>query len=745
MMTPEEQIFLFGRVDPTMPTWWALDLTLGASMVFAGVCTLGIIVGCFDYLSWAFWLVFSLISSGVSNLILSPIHALVHGLRSNPGSVGPLQGLRIALHQVWVRLILCIMDSQVYCWGASLSEWMFPGDMSVMICRHIVSILSVQYGFNWFLRPAARYLSGFAEGLVSKTLEQSGHCFWGLYNGQGEQSAYCLGEEAGLQVKAIIEDDWGLVDLFNTGDIHHIFALVLVAIATLVFTAVVLAIAILTRWADRQNRNRLRAEAKLRDEARWQQVIDELQTTVLDHQRQLHDKDDVVAAKDEELRVAKETMKMMLAEIKILRAPRDDISWRLTDPRIAELQQKLEQVEKSLNAARLELTGTKEDATSREWSLEAKMASLEQQLSEKEQASGKSLSEIASLRATLETRSRTLASQTQQLEDIERRQAAAEARNEHFRHQLDTERRQFAIDRQQYVAHCQGLATEREIFVDRVNELTAQLQLVSGNYQQAAAEYEGLRSSYDELMGSIFENSEAGQERDRAVQQLAQLQHELNATKAAAETRITELQGSLHLADRQVSDARQTMHDLKASCDVTLEQESETNEELQTEIETLEKKLCMAMRDADRSHKKAEELSDVLKVTKHRLARYEPSNEGSTQEIPVRRSATLASVSAALEETRVTVTQQSAQIVELKKQLEAANKQRETNTSPSDEARQQIARLRRDLEGERRARTEDQVRWDRRTKELDEENRRLRISQSNNESGIFNRRGGRRG
>lgn len=77
----------------------------------------------------------------------------------------------------------------------------------------------------------------------------------------------------------------------------------------------------------------------------------------------------------------------------------------------------------------------------------------------------------------------------------------------------------------------------------------------------------------------------------------------------------------------------------------------------------------------------------------------------------------------------MTVAQKQTEINDLKRALE------ETKTGaqrPAEDAlREEVSKLRRALETEKRARTEDQIRWDKRTRELQAENQRLTIARSN--------------
>lgn len=744
MTTPAEQLFLFGEVVPDLPSWAVLDLTTTGSMLFAGVCLLSLVVGYFDHLSWVFWLMYSLFSTVASSLTLVPVYALASGARLVLASISSHQELQVALHHLRDRLIIRTMESRLCRWCASALGWLFPADSIIMVCRLLVVALAARTAFPALLVPMVEALAGFAEGFLSGNLELSGFCIsvqdWsasqaGLTISQWKQLCYCLGEAAGLEAKAIVEDDWGFDDIYD-GEIHHLFALVFVATTLVIATAVVLTREVVVRYANSAVREQRRAEAKLRDELHRQQEADALRTAVHDYQFLLANKSGLVAAKDEELRVAKQKLEMCRAEVKSLKAPRDNamvFRWRLPDPRVAELQQSLEQKVKSFNAAEEKLRMAQKDANARERSLEFKVATLEQKLAEREQADDKSLSENASLRAALEMQTRKLETTSQLLEANEHRLAAVEER-------CELSWRQMGIERQKFAAESQRLTSERQLLEAQVNGLTVQVQLEQEKFQQATADYRSLQISYDELMGQVFENSDRDQEN-------AELRRELEATREAAEARITELQGLVYLANQSAKSSRQTMHDFKLACDTVRAQDSKEHaatlllvERLQSGVSDLERRLGKTLRDASESRKQAEEFRELARAAELRLAKYEPLQGSSSQGIPTYRSGRSAWVSNALEESRVTVALQSAEIEQLKSKLEAA---KQGVPSPSEEATHQIARLRSDLEGERRARTEDQIRWDRRTRELEEENRRLRISRSN-DAGVFNRRASRR-
>lgn len=145
------------------------------------------------------------------------------------------------------------------------------------------------------------------------------------------------------------------------------------------------------------------------------------------------------------------------------------------------------------------------------------------------------------------------------------------------------------------------------------------------------------------------------------------------------------------------------------------------------EVADLQGKVDTAMRDAQRSHEGAENSNRTIAVLEHRLAKC--TMPYSSNKIPNRQIGDMGSISTALSETRVRVSKQQMEINDLKRHLEQV---KAGGTRPADETlREVITTLRRTLDAEKRARTEDQLRWDKRTRELEAENRKLTISRSN--------------
>ncbi|QRD82117.1 integral membrane protein [Aspergillus flavus] len=410
----------------------------------------------------------------------------------------------------------------------------------------------------------------------------------------------------------------------------------------------------------------------------------------------------LIIAKTEELRVVKQRMEDGWALVKKLSARQALIEE--TRPRettvIVELRQELAVKKGQLIIAQGKLRHVQDDTTAKERSLCERVAQLEQQLArEREQAEADSLSEHRSLRAELQTRK-------DQLVTLEHRLAAAEARERQSRGHIDTEHQNLVI---------------------RNNELVAQ-------NQELMAQCQASQTEHDRLELQVRDSSVAIQERDAALGRVILLETELVTTKSSAESVVRQAQESLAHAYKADVALRQSMPDLQHTCDLTLAQERATADQAQkrasdltAEVNVLQGKIGMAMRDAQRSHNQAAAAERTIQILEHRLSRWEASH--SSQEIPKRPSRDVGSISTALAQSQVTVSQQQTEINDLRRQLGEA---KQGFLWPSEQVAQEgVQKLWEVLSNEKRARTEDNIRWSRKTRELEDECQKLRISLSN--------------
>jgi hypothetical protein len=102
---------------------------------------------------------------------------------------------------------------------------------------------------------------------------------------------------------------------------------------------------------------------------------------------------------------------------------------------------------------------------------------------------------------------------------------------------------------------------------------------------------------------------------------------------------------------------------------------------------------------------------------------------GTGQEIPKRQMTNPGSISTALEQSKLKIVEQEAQTNHLQQQLNQAKVAGSGMPNDTD-LEQHIRELRGALENEKRGRVNDQVNWGRRTRELEEEVQKLRISAS---------------
>jgi regulator of replication initiation timing len=157
----------------------------------------------------------------------------------------------------------------------------------------------------------------------------------------------------------------------------------------------------------------------------------------------------------------------------------------------------------------------------------------------------------------------------------------------------------------------------------------------------------------------------------------------------------------------------------------------------QAEQEELRRQLEKARSDAQVGQQEAQILKEEVENLQLDLARFGVSF-GSSQSIPERKAANPSSslvrgsIKTALEDRDLKIQALEHEVEELRK------KSREGLTDARLKA---VAdKLGKDLKEEKAARTNDQLRWHKQLQELQEENRKLRISLSNAESALGRRR-----
>ncbi|KAF7131412.1 hypothetical protein CNMCM5793_004583 [Aspergillus hiratsukae] len=750
MTSHVEMYFLYGEAyDETAPVTRAeawlrqfayADLTTGAALSFAVVTLLG-----FMALFWedlAPWI------SAVAKRLVSPILAVVAAAGSlvmqlvcvrSRQKLGTIIQDRVKQPVVACRLVRLV---------SAVVGWWFPSNQPLTtVCRLAGSFVCGVTAYVWLFFPLSQFLSGFADGLLTETKELSLYCMgihgqWTVASRltwrQWGRVAFCNGEETGLELRAIIEDDWQLPRLFDLdGEIHHlrILALVVASVSLVIMavwsfralseTALFQRVVVVFQQPPSMGQRAdhvAGSDTQLPGSSINKRQDDLIMDLISRYEGILSEKERLLSATTQKLRATEQRMEDGWAQVKRLTALQVK---RAEEPRarestdFAQLRRKLAETEARLSLAQGRARAVEDDATARVRSLCDKVAELEQQLqAQREQAGDISLGEVNSLRAELQVRN-------DQPVDIEHRLAAAEAR------ELDSRGRANDTD------------AERRQLADRVHELDAQVQ-------EHTAKNEVLQALCDTLSQECGSLAAIQQERDDAFGLASALQHELVSTRATADNAFRESQESLAQTRAAESTLRQSMQELRHACDLTLAQERAASaraqaraSELEAEVEDLQTKVVLAMRDAQRAQERAVSAERTIGVLQTRLTRYEDAKRGALQEIPKRHIGHLGSISTALAESEVKVAQQQTEINDLRRQVEQLKLQ--GSSGPTDKAVQEdVQKLRAALDRVRRERTDDQLRWDKRTRELEEDNRKLRISLSNAEAASARRCGGRR-
>ncbi|PYH93617.1 hypothetical protein BO71DRAFT_478110 [Aspergillus ellipticus CBS 707.79] len=696
MSTPVEQLFLYGQVlEPEfLDVLGYLDLTAGAAGAFAAVILFAIV--------GVFWKTLAFgIFTGARQLI-----SLVRAL-CRDGVKDPIGSCQLS------RLVSAVVS------------WYFPfNHPTVTICRLWGTCVGATGAYFAILLPGFHHLSGLAGGLGSGGWSEMEYCFdvrqydpdrW--VRRQWLEDVRCNGVKTGMELRALIEDSLNL--LRDDDDICHLHILAFVAVGVLfVFVTAYLPTALartVNVFWERVDKVLLQAHSRVvrttaDDETRLQvgppsQEMAVLSAKVDTCEALLEEQRRLLTAKSEELVAAKQRMEEAQEHVKRLTARRIVAKDSRHETVMTSLRQDLAKTEGQLILVRARLKVAEDNAIAREQALEDRIAHLELQLTrEKDQAEANSLSEIQSFRAELQARNDQLAA-------IELRLAAADHSVAHNQ-DLAAHNQDLAAQNQEYFAQNQALVVQNEVYVDLDQELTAD-SLVT------------IQQERDEALGRVFV-----------------LQHELGLAQSNVENGAREAKESLARAHETEEVLRQSMRYLKDACDMSLEDEREVAagarkrvSDLEEEVGSLQSRIGMAMRDAQRSYEQAMQAKEANKVLEHRLAKFEGS---SSQQVPKHRTGDLGWIKTALEQSQVKVSEQQTFINELETRLGAL---KQGATGSSEQAlRENVQKLREALDKEKRQRMEDQIRWDKRVRELEEEARKLRISASNAGSALVRRR-----
>ncbi|PYH84986.1 hypothetical protein BO82DRAFT_389603 [Aspergillus uvarum CBS 121591] len=326
--------------------------------------------------------------------------------------------------------------------------------------------------------------------------------------------------------------------------------------------------------------------------------------------------------------------------------------------------------------------------------------------------------ELQSLKNALQTRTDELQACADKLVDVEKHLATAE---EHGR-ESETQRQEL---------------------------LTEKLELLAQN-QQIIAEYEAFRVSHEANphQSQLLETMQ--QELAAAIARNNALQEENNAIEIEGQIMVAKLEFDLDEAHRQLAEAQfsqvnaqQSMQEGDVAGNMSLAEARAQAEQARTQAFMKEKELAevteenrtlqiqvgLAMRDAQRGQERADTAERVNKVLEVRLAQWEEKARDE-QTILKRPTANVGSVATALQQCQVKVSEQQTTINEFKEKLEKA-KVASPAGKVEEKLRADFSMIKSMYDRERRARTEDQIRWSKENRELEEELRKLRIGISN--------------
>lgn len=598
---------------------------------------------------------------------------------------------------------------------------------------------------------AARYVSGLVDGWNAQT--QSPDCpgaisryhlnDW-LSQDRLSETYYCLGEKSGFKLHALIMNDWLSPSRFvgndGKGEISHFYALALVS-CVISFAIMAMASYILLPRAavfqhvksslfQLESQYPLGTPITQKESDLWN-MISQYEVDIDRKKAQLASKSTLLDAAVSELHASKARQEEGWAQVGILADRRN---------RALEAQYHEQSLSRKLRQQLVETGGKLKVAEGRIRDEREELANAHRQVADQRKQIFEEQKELDHTRQQL--------LDNQQLANHHQKLAEERERLDGVRDQLAAQCQQFAeehqrlvAENQQYAEREQGLAQEFERLVAE-NQQQAEKQKGLVQYQEPLThEHQELINQGSQLNASL---KAAQRERDEALTQAMSLQLDLDSTTMTASITYAHSQESLSRAQQAESTLQQAMADLKSACNQTLAQERAASQEarsqasgLSAEVNDLETKIGMAMRDAQRSHEQATNAQGTIDMLEHRLARHQAVQSGSTQEIPKRQTGNTGSMATALADKDVAVAAQTAEIANIKRQLEQVKKEAPAAApqQPADPAiKEGFQKLRAVLEKERRARTEDNVRWGSKTRDLEADNQKLRVSLSNAEA-----------
>ncbi|PYI27168.1 hypothetical protein BP00DRAFT_308966, partial [Aspergillus indologenus CBS 114.80] len=737
MSNAAEQVFFYGQVtDPehasSLDVLTYLDLTNGGTLLFQTIILITFIMILLPDLA-------PLTLTGAQRFIISPIRSL-------------LQSIHWVLQQLYTQdsrqtfYRLCYANAQDAILKSSLFQltlvgvlWFFPSNRPLSsVCRLWALALASKWMYISALIPGHHYWAGMTAGFSPIGRGRYEDCLAaiarsGLPDRWGRQqwlaSYRCSGVETGLELYETLKDraQW-LVPPVDS-EVRHL--------RLLAFMAVLIPTLVIGLWLFYTLCNKVTALRRGAVPA----VVDgeaqptECETYLWNLSKSLESANEklqqCMATKEAEFQAEKQRLEETVRHQTDLTSRRVESALRQAKNAhagiIDELRKKVVQLENNLTMARAEAQFVVVDEVdaAREQFLKDRIVQLEKQLAGvKKKSNARNKKELQTVKDELQTRTDELTTLTGKLSEAETRVSVAEERG-----------RLVEIE-------CEKLQSLETMQQERDAALAQNQQII--------AEYEAFRVSHEAnpQQSQLLETMQ--QELAAAIARNNALREENNSIEIEGQLMVAKLEFDLDEAHRQLAEAQfsrvnaqQSMQEGDVAGNMSLAEARAQAEQARTQAFMKEKELAevteenrtlqiqvgLAMRDAQRGQERADTAERVNKVLEVRLAQWEEKARDE-QTILKRPTANVGSVTTALQQCQVKVSEQQTTINELKEKLEKA-KVASPAGKVEEKLRADFSMIKSMYDREKRARTEDQIRWSKENRELEEELRKLRISISN--------------
>ncbi|RAH67237.1 uncharacterized protein BO66DRAFT_379937 [Aspergillus aculeatinus CBS 121060] len=721
MSNAAEQIFFYGQVtDPAHASSFDvltyLDLTNGGTILFQAIILITIIICFLPDLA-------PLTLTGVQRFIISPIRSLLHDIHWAVQQLSNGES-RKSFYR------LCYANAQDTILNSSLVQltfigilWFFPSNRPLSTAGRLWALAA---GSKWMyisaLIPGHHYLNGITAGFSPMGRDRYEDCLADMArsglpdrwtNKQWLASYRCSGVETGLELYETIKDraQW-LVPPVDS-EVRHlrVLAFMAVLIPTLVI-GLWLFYALCNKVAALRRGMVLAANGEPRPtecEAYLWNLSKSLETANGKLQQ-------CMATREAEFQAEKQRLEETVRHQTDLTSRKIQSALRQAKDAhagiIDELKRKVVQLENNLTMARAEAQFVVVDEVdaAREQFLKDRIVQLEKQLAgAKKKSNARSKKELQTVKDELQTRTDELTTLTDKLSEAETRVSAAEERGR----RSETQLQELIMKNQELLAQNQQISAESEAFqVAHEASLKQSLSLETMQKERdaAIAKNQELLTQNQNIIAE-YEAFRASHEANPQHSHGASAQQSMQEGEVACNLSVAE-------ARAQAEQARSQAFMMQKNLD-----------EVTEENRTLQIQIGLAMRDAQRGQERADTAERVNKVLEVRLAQWEEKARDE-QMILKRPTANVGSVTTALQQCQVKVSEQQTRINELTEKLEKA-KVASPAGKVEEKLRADLSMIKSMYDREKRARTEDQIRWSKENRELEEELRKLRISISN--------------